>query len=143
MTDASSASNSAAFADAPDAGSAADDLRAAAEGKTQERKASKTEQKALDLKDAAAQKAAQLRDFAGEKASDLKSVATEKIEAIRDGAGETADSFRGAASEQWDDTRLKAREFQVSMEDYVRENPTKAILTAVGAGFVLGLLIRR
>ena len=29
------------------------------------------------------------------------------------------------------------------MEDYVRENPTKAILAAAGAGFVLGLLIRR
>ncbi|MDB4714311.1 hypothetical protein OAF14_04250 [Akkermansiaceae bacterium] len=29
------------------------------------------------------------------------------------------------------------------MEDYVRENPTKAVLAAAGAGFVLGLLIRR
>jgi len=143
MTDASSASNSAAFADAPDAGSAADDLRAAAEGKAPKRRTSKTEQKALALKEAAAQKAAQLRDFAGEKASDLKSVAAEKIEAIRDGAGGTTGSFRGVASEQWEDTREKARELQVSMEDYVRENPTKAILTAVGAGFVLGLLIRR
>ncbi|MDB2673498.1 hypothetical protein N9Y81_00940 [Akkermansiaceae bacterium] len=131
------------FADTPDAGSAADDLRAAAEGKTPERKPSKTEQKALALKEAAAQKASQLRDFAGDKANDLKSVATEKIEAIREGAGETAGQLRGVASDQWEDTREKARELHVTMEDYVRENPTKAVLAAAGAGFVLGLLIRR
>ena len=132
-----------AFADTPDAGSAADDLRAAAEGKTPERKPSKTEQKALALKEAAAHKASQLRDFAGDKANDLKSVATEKIEAIREGAGETAGQLRGVASDQWEDTREKARELHVTMEDYVRENPTKAVLAAAGAGFVLGLLIRR
>ena len=142
MTDLSTASDS-AFTDSPDAGSAADDLRAAAEGRTPERKPSKTEQKALALKDAAAQKAAQLRDFAGEKANELKSVASEKIEAIRDGAGETAEHLRGAASEQWQDTRLKAKELHVSMEDYIRENPTKSVVVAAGAGFVLGLLIRR
>ncbi|MEN8774166.1 MAG: DUF883 C-terminal domain-containing protein [Akkermansiaceae bacterium] len=132
-----------AFADTPDAGSAADDLRAAAEGKTPEHKPSKTEQKALALKEAASQKAAQLRDFAGGKASDLKSVASEKIGVIREGAGETASHLRGAATDQWEDTREKARELHVTMEDYVRENPTKAVLAAAGAGFVIGLLIRR
>jgi ElaB/YqjD/DUF883 family membrane-anchored ribosome-binding protein len=132
-----------AFADTPDASSAADELRAAAEGKTPERKPSTTEQKALALKDAAAQKAAQLRDFAGDKASELKSVATERIGAIREGAGETAGHLRGAASDQWEETRKKARELHVTMEDYVRENPTKAVLAAAGAGFFLGLLIRR
>lgn len=132
-----------AFADTPDAGSAADDLRAAAEGKTPEHKPSKTEQKALALKEAASQKAAQLRDFAGGKASDLKSVASEKIGVISEGAGETASHLRGAATDQWEDTCEKARELHVTMEDYVRENPTKAVLAAAGAGFVLGLLVRR
>ncbi len=28
-------------------------------------------------------------------------------------------------------------------EQYVRENPTKAIFTALGVGFVLGLIFRR
>jgi ElaB/YqjD/DUF883 family membrane-anchored ribosome-binding protein len=132
-----------AFADTPDAGSAADDLRAAAEGKTPEHKPSKTEQNALALKKAAAQKAAQFRELAGDKANDLKSVASDKIEAIREGAGETAAQLKGTATDQWEDTREKARELHVTMEDFVRENPTKAILTAAGAGFVLGLLIRR
>ena len=132
-----------AFADTPDAGSAANDLRAAAEGKTPEHKPSKTEENAIALKQAAAQKAAQFREIAGEKANDLKSVASEKIEAIREGAGETAAQLRGAATDQWEDTREKARELHVTMKDYVRENPTKAVLAAAGAGFVLGLLIRR
>ncbi len=139
MTD----SPSAAFTDSPDASSAADDLRAAAAGKTPNRPTSQTEQKALALKEAAAEKAARLRDFAGEKASDLKTAATGKIEAIREGAGETASQLREVASERWQDTRERARELHHSMEDYVRENPTKSILTAVGVGFVVGLLIRR
>ena len=132
-----------AFVDTPNAGSAADDLRAAAEGKTPEHKPSKTEQNALALKKAAAQKAAQFRDLAEDKANDLKSVASEKIEAMREGAGETAAHLRGAATDQWEDTREKARELHITMEDYVRENPTKAVLAAAGVGFVLGLLIRR
>jgi ElaB/YqjD/DUF883 family membrane-anchored ribosome-binding protein len=28
-------------------------------------------------------------------------------------------------------------------EQYVRENPTKAVFTALGVGFVLGLIFRR
>ena len=100
-----------------DASSAADDLRAAAEGKTPEHKPSKTEQNALALKQAAAQKAAQFRELAGDKANDLKSVASEKIEAIREGTGETAAQLRGAATDQWEETREKARELHVTMEE--------------------------
>lgn len=143
MSDANAAPDSLPFSDSPDAGSAAEDLRAAALGKTPERALSAAEEKAIALKEAASQKAAQLRDYAGEKAQTLKSAANDKIEAIREGAEETALHFKGAATEQWQDTRVKAREFHTSLEDYVRENPTKAVLSAVGAGFVLGLLIRR
>ena len=63
-------------------------------------------------------------------------MATDRLEA-------TAGQIRGVASDQWDDTREKARELQVSMEEYIRENPTKAVLTAAGVGFVVGLLVRR
>lgn len=139
MTD----SASAAFSDSPDASSAADDLRAAAAGKEPKRPTSQTEKKAIALKEAAAEKAARLRDFAGEKASGLKVAATEKIEAIREGAGETAGQLREAASERWQDTREKAKELHGSMEEYIRENPTKSVLTAVGVGFVIGLIVRR
>ena len=139
MTD----SASAAFSESPDASSAADALRAAAEGKTPERPASATEEKALALKEAAAEKTAKLREFDGEKAAGLKGAATEKIEAFREGAGETTGQLREVACERWQDTRERAKELHLSMEDYVRENPTKSVLTAVGVGFVVGLLIRR
>lgn len=145
MSDDYATPDSIPFSSSPNAGSAADDLRAAAEGRTPTRVENEVgaEEKNSALKDAAAQKAAQLRDYAGQKANDLKSAATDKLGAFREGAGETAQNFKGVASEQWEDTRIKAQELHVSMEDYVRENPTKAVLTAVGAGFVLGLLIRR
>lgn len=115
----------------PSAKSAADDLRAAADGNA-ERGISSTEKKARDLKEAAAQKAAQFRDYAGEKASSL-----------RDEAGETAQQLTAAATEQWKDTREKALELHDSLEDYVRKNPTKSILTAAGIGFLVGLIVRR
>lgn len=131
------------FSESPAAKSAADDLRAAAEGRTPPRTLTPTEEKARALKETAAQKANQLRDYAGEKAQDLKSAATEKIEAFRDGAEETAIQLKGVANEQWQDTRVKARELHASMEDYVRANPTKAVLTAAGIGLFLGLITRR
>jgi ElaB/YqjD/DUF883 family membrane-anchored ribosome-binding protein len=143
MSDAYSAPDSIPFSDSPDASAAANDLRAAADGKTVERAASATEEKALALKKTAAQKAAQIRDFAGEKAQSLKAAATDKFGSLREGAEEKALHLKGAASEQWEDSRVKARELHTSLEEYVRENPTKAVLSAVGAGFVLGLLIRR
>ena len=77
-------------------------------------------------------KAAQFRDYAGEKASSL-----------RGGAGETAQQLTAAANEQWQDTREKALELHDSLEDYVRKNPTKSILTAAGVGFLVGLIVRR
>jgi len=38
---------------------------------------------------------------------------------------------------------LRARTFQEDAEEYVRENPTRAIFTALGIGFVMGLVFRR
>ncbi len=50
---------------------------------------------------------------------------------------------RGKAEQAWGDARDRARSFQDDAEQYVRENPTKAIFTALGIGFVLGLIFRR
>ncbi len=38
--------------------------------------------------------------------------------------------------------RRKAVEFSGDVDEYVRENPGKAILIAAGVGFVIGLLVR-
>jgi ElaB/YqjD/DUF883 family membrane-anchored ribosome-binding protein len=42
-----------------------------------------------------------------------------------------------------DDALHRVRSFQDDSKQYVRENPTKAVFTALGVGFVLGLIFRR
>lgn len=116
--------------------SAASDLRSAV---AVAEPASKTRQiaqeagaKAQHFKQAATEKAQQFREFAGTKASDLKET-----------AGVKAQQFKQAASEQVEQGRVKAREAHADAEDYVRKHPTKSILTALGVGIVIGLVIRR
>lgn len=58
-------------------------------------------------------------------------------------AGAVAGEYRGKAEEAWNDAGDRVRGFQDDAEQYVRDNPTKAIFTAAGIGFVLGLIFRR
>ena len=53
------------------------------------------------------------------------------------------DDARGKAEHAWDDAKVRVRSFQEETEQYVRENPTKAVFTALGIGFILGLIFRR
>jgi ElaB/YqjD/DUF883 family membrane-anchored ribosome-binding protein len=110
---------------------AASDLRAAAGEKAREF-VHTAEERAAALKDRAVESAQQFRDTATERASQLKAAATEK-----------ALHFKESANEQWQDTRVKAKELHVTAEDYIRQNPTKCVLSALGAGFLIGLIVRR
>ncbi len=47
-----------------------------------------------------------------------------------------------SASETWETACYKGDDVLRTTEEYVRENPLPSILTAVGVGFVLGLLVR-
>ena len=83
-------------------------------------------------------------------ANDLKGAASTKIENIRQAAGQKADELRGAAQGKAKELRgavenakSQAKSWQAEGEAYVRENPTKAVLVALGAGILLGLLLRR
>ena len=87
---------------------------------------------AEDLKSAAGVMAGDLKSAAGVMAGDLKSA-----------AGTMAGEYRGKAEQVWGDARDRARTLQEDGEQYVRENPTKAVFTALGIGFVLGLIFRR
>jgi ElaB/YqjD/DUF883 family membrane-anchored ribosome-binding protein len=49
-----------------------------------------------------------------------------------------ADEYRGRLEEIRDDVLDRIRSFQDDSKQYVRENPTKAVFTALGIGFVLG-----
>jgi ElaB/YqjD/DUF883 family membrane-anchored ribosome-binding protein len=69
--------------------------------------------------------------------------ARKAAEDLRSAAGAVADEYRGRAEEYWNDASNRVRTFQDDTEQYVRDNPTKAVLTALGIGFVLGLIFRR
>jgi ElaB/YqjD/DUF883 family membrane-anchored ribosome-binding protein len=69
--------------------------------------------------------------------------ARQAAEDLRSAAGTMADQYRGRAEEVWNDASDRVRSFQEDTEQYVRENPTKAVFTALGIGFVLGLIFRR
>jgi ElaB/YqjD/DUF883 family membrane-anchored ribosome-binding protein len=58
-------------------------------------------------------------------------------------AGAMANEYRGRFEEIKDDAIDRIRSFQDDGKQYVRENPTKAVVTALAVGFVLGLIFRR
>jgi ElaB/YqjD/DUF883 family membrane-anchored ribosome-binding protein len=72
------------------------------------------------------------RTHARQAAEDLKTAATH-----------IAEEYRGRAEEAWGQARDRVRTFQEDSEQYVRDNPTKAVFTALGVGFILGLIFRR
>ena len=51
-------------------------------------------------------------------------------------------AFSASAADTWSDARGKSDDLLRETENYVRENPIPAILTALGVGFGLGLLVR-
>ena len=72
-----------------------------------------------------------------------KEHARKAAEDLKSAAGAFAEEYRGKAEQAWGDAASRARTFQEDAEEYVRENPTRAIFTALGIGFVLGLVFRR
>src|SRR5207237_5367914 len=91
-----------------------------------------------------ARKAAEdLRDAAGAVAGEYRGKAEQAWTEARGKAEKVWTDARGRAEEAWGDAQTRARTFQDDAEEYVRENPTKAIFTALGVGFVLGLIFRR
>jgi ElaB/YqjD/DUF883 family membrane-anchored ribosome-binding protein len=83
------------------------------------------------------------REHARRAAEDLKSAAGALAGEYRDKAEQAWGEARGKAEQAWGDARDRARTLHEDAEQYVRENPTKAIFTALGIGFVLGLIFRR
>ena len=80
---------------------------------------------------------------AQDKLESSKTHARKAAEDLKSAAGAVAGEYRGKAEQAWDDARERVRTFQEDGEQYVRENPTKAVFTALGVGFVLGLIFRR
>jgi ElaB/YqjD/DUF883 family membrane-anchored ribosome-binding protein len=121
----------AGFTQTPSIAKAANDLRTAAGEKAKEF-VQTAETKASVFKERAVESAQQFRETATEKAIALKSAATERAQHVKE-----------TATEQWQDTRVKAKELHVTAEDYIRQNPTKCVVSALGLGFLVGLIVRR
>ena len=64
-------------------------------------------------------------------------------EDLRSSVGAMADEYRGRLEEIRDDAVHRIRSLQDDGKQYVRENPTTAVFTALAVGFVLGLVLRR
>lgn len=99
---------------------AADDLRIAAGDK------------AKQFKQTAVDKAQQFRQFAGTKATDIKETAKVKAQHVKQ-----------VASDQVQCSKEKAKKIHTDTEEYIRKNPTKSVLTALGVGVLIGLVIRK
>ncbi|MEP2775730.1 MAG: hypothetical protein ABJQ29_04630 [Luteolibacter sp.] len=123
--------------DTPSVSSAAADLRNAA-GEFKDTAGVQ----AAKIKDKAVETANAFKATATEKAEHFKNVATDKAQHYKDVATEKSQHARESAQKQWDDTRVKAKEIHVTAEDYIRQNPTKAVLGALGVGFLIGLISR-
>ena len=48
----------------------------------------------------------------------------------------------GSGNASWEDIQEKLKDLHREGEEWARKNPTAALLTAAGAGFILGLLLK-
>ena len=63
-------------------------------------------------------------------------------EALESAAANVTEDYKDKTERSWDETKVRVRTWQSEGEEYVRENPMKAVFGALGIGFVLGLMIR-
>ena len=80
---------------------------------------------------------------AGGKAERGATHSRKAAEDLRSAAGASADEDLGRAEGVWHDARHRVRSFQDDGEQYVRENPTKAVFAALAIGFVLAFILKR
>ena len=82
-------------------------------------------------------------EHATQAVQDLRAAAEAKAAELRAAAENKVQELRGRAEKVYTDARSQAETLRGESEQWVRDNPTRAVLTALGAGFVLGLIFRR
>jgi ElaB/YqjD/DUF883 family membrane-anchored ribosome-binding protein len=87
--------------------------------------------------------AERLKQAAGENAKRLRSAAEAGFRTFKEAAPESTADSSAVAAPNWDELRAKAKELHREGEAWARENPTAAVAIAAGAGFVLGMLLKR
>jgi ElaB/YqjD/DUF883 family membrane-anchored ribosome-binding protein len=69
-----------------------------------------------------------------------KTYPQDSVQAAKDNvkkAEAKAAQFQDAAENAWSDAKSRAKTWQAEVESYIRQNPTMAVLMALGFGFVL------
>jgi ElaB/YqjD/DUF883 family membrane-anchored ribosome-binding protein len=84
-----------------------------------------------------------LKEAASAKVEDIRQAAGQKVDELRGAAQGKAQELRGVAESTWSDASSQVKSWQAEGEAYVRKNPTKAVLIALGVGLLLGLLLRK
>ena len=104
--------------------------------------------KAQELSRTATERSQELRRAAvreqalREKMRRLESVSRE-VEQRSSGAHQAGGSLANLSDASWEEIKEQLDRLHAEAEQYVRDNPTKSVLTAAGVGFVLGLLMKR
>jgi ElaB/YqjD/DUF883 family membrane-anchored ribosome-binding protein len=83
------------------------------------------------------------KTHARQAAEELRGAAEAKARELRATAEAKAQEYREKAEHAFEDARARARTLREDGEQYVRENPLRTVFTALGVGFVLGLIFRR
>ena len=76
-------------------------------------------------------------------AEELKAAAEQKAKDWARVADATADDLRIKAEQALKNTQIRLKTLHTESETYIRENPVKSVLAALGAGFLVGVLVRR
>jgi ElaB/YqjD/DUF883 family membrane-anchored ribosome-binding protein len=80
---------------------------------------------------------------AGGKIEDLRQATGQKIDEFQTTAEGKAQEATSAAGNAWSSATSKGRSWLTEGEAYVRNNPIKAVLMALGLGFIIGILVRK
>ena len=110
---------------------------------TAQQKAGELRGQISDLSENVADKASGVIGAAKEKLSSMSESARSAASAARERAGELLGGARESATEVYDRARERVSHLGEDGLQYVRENPAKAVFTALLAGVVLGFTLRR
>ena len=91
----------------------------------------------------AASKLNEGKQHATQAVHDLRAAAEAKAAELRATAEGKVNQLRGKAEHAYSEARTRAQGLRGESEQWIRENPTRAVLTAMGVGFIVGLMFRK
>jgi len=96
-----------------------------------------------ELESSATGRVAQVKAKAAGIVSDVRGKLDAAVEEVKAKGAAAAGEAKAQAGVAFQEARKRARTLREDGEEYVRQNPREALVAALGAGFVAGLLLRR